>query len=148
MQKDQTEAEEVTEKLKTTDRLEGGVCMCAWDSAYVWREMGEGGGVCLYVCMAQCICMERDGERGGGAVCMCAWGSVYVWREMGEGGVCPLDLPRSRPLVRVALPAILFARPFPFTPAYPVFSTGSLACTGNRSCDRHVCRQVGTCTER
>ena len=92
---------------------EGGVCMCAWDRAYVWREMGEGGW----------------------GVCMCAWDSVYIWREMGEGGVCPSDLPRSRPLVRVALPAILFARPFPFTPAYPVFSTGSLACTGNRSCD-------------
>ena len=87
MQKDQTEAEEVTEKLKTTDRLEGGVCMCAWDSAYVWREMGEGGGGvfvcvhgtvhmygerwgrgggCLYVCMGQCVCLERDG--GGGCL--------------------------------------------------------------------------------
>ena len=26
----------------------GGVCMCAWDSVYVWREMGGGG---MYVCM-------------------------------------------------------------------------------------------------
>ena len=88
MQKDQTEAEEVTEKLKTTDRLEGGVCMCAWDSAYVWREMREGGGGCLYVCMAQCVCMERDGGRGGGCLYVCMGQCVCLERD-GGGGCLP-----------------------------------------------------------
>ena len=89
MQKDQTEAEEVPEKLKTTDRLEGGVCMCAWDSAYVWREMGEGGRGCLYVCMAQCICMERDGGRGGGLF-VCVHGAVCMSGERWGRGVFAL----------------------------------------------------------
>ena len=54
MQKDQTEAEEVTEKLKTTDRLEIGL------------HGVDGRGGCLYVCMAQCVYLERDG--GGGCL--------------------------------------------------------------------------------
>ena len=97
MQKDQTEAEEVTEKLKTTDRLEiglhgvdgGGGCLyvCMGQSICMERDGGRGVG-CLYVCMGQCICMERDGGRGVGCLYVCMAQCVYLERD-GGGGCLP-----------------------------------------------------------